>query len=354
MVSRQVLTSLAAASLLAAALTARQCRAEPSPAERETARQLMDDGYALRAKNDLKGALARFEAADQIMHVPTTGFEVAHTQVPLGLLVEARDTIARIRLIPAKPGEPAPFKDARAKAEQLDASIVGRVPRLTVVVHGAPSGHTLSLSIDGAAVPAAVIGLSREVDPGHHVIVVSAEGAEGRAEGSVQEGETKSLDVTLVPTGSPAAAAVSPGPAAGDSNAEAPATPRISHSPDALTYVSGGVAGAGLIVGAVTGAVSWSKTSSLSSACPGHACPPASFSAYDSANSLATVSTISFVAAGVGACIAVISMVVGHEDKSGATSSSAAQLSPWIGVGAAGLRGFVLTGSGRSCRRHPE
>ena len=227
MASRSVLVSLAVASMMVAALTAGECRAQPSPADCETARQLMDDGHALRSKNDLKGALARFKAADDIMHVPTTGFEVARTQASLGLLVEARDMIARIRLIPATPGEPAPFKDARAKAEQLDASLAGRMPRLTVVVHGAPSGQALLMSIDGVAVPAAGIGLPRAVDPGHHLVVVSADGAEGRGESSVQEGETKSLDVTLAPGGSPAAAAGSPAPAAGAPAAETPAAPRI-------------------------------------------------------------------------------------------------------------------------------
>ena len=74
---------------------------------------------------------------------------------------------------------------------------------------------------------------------------------------------------------------------------------------------------------------------------PGARVSSASFSDYDSASSLATVSTLSFVTAGVGACVAVISMVVGHEDTGEGSSSTAAQpgVSPWIGVGAAGLRG---------------
>ena len=65
--------------------------------DRETARTLMQQGRELTAKGDLKEALKRFKGADDIMHVPTTGLEVARTQAPLGLLVEARDTIARIR-----------------------------------------------------------------------------------------------------------------------------------------------------------------------------------------------------------------------------------------------------------------
>src|SRR5258708_7779014 len=195
--------AFAALSALAVALTAGLARAEPTAADRETARQLMEDGRALRDKNDLKGALQRFKAADDIMHLPTTGLEVARTQGPLGLLVGARDTIAGTRLIPGNANDPVQFKEARIKAGQLGASLDGRVPRLTVVVHGAHAGQTLSLSIAGVPVPAAVIGLPRTVDPGHHVVVVKTEGAAGEQDVDVREGETKSLELALVPTATP-------------------------------------------------------------------------------------------------------------------------------------------------------
>jgi hypothetical protein len=271
---------------------------------------------------------------------------VARTQVPLGLLLEARDTIARIRLIPAKGSDPVQFKEARVKADQLDASLEGIVPRLTVVVHGAPSGQTVSVSIDGVTVPAAVIGLPRTVDPGHHVVLVETQGARGQRDVDVRQGDTKSLDVALVPTAGTAQATVPPpGPANDAPVAETPALLRTSHTPDALTWVGGAVAGAGLVAGVVTGAMSWSKTSSLQSACPGHTCPPASYASYDSASSLATISTVSFIAAGVGACLAAISLVVGHDERgepaptSSPPPSAQLRVSPWIGAGTAGLRG---------------
>jgi hypothetical protein len=335
MASRAVLAPLAVASALAVALTAGSAGAQPTAADRETARQLMEDGRALRDKNDLKGALQRFKAADDIMQVPTTGLELARTQVALGLLVEARDTIARIRLIPAKASDPVQFKEARVKAGQLDASLDGRVPRVTVVVHGASSGQALSVSIDGVPVPAAVVGLPRTVDPGHHVVLVKTDGAEGQQDVDVREGETKSLDVALVAT-TPRPTTDAPAP-------ETPAMRETSHAPDALTYASGAVAVVGIAVGAVTGAMSWSQTSSLSTACPGHTCPPASYSSYDSANTLATISTVAFAVGGVGACLAVISLVVGHEESSrppsSASPSAQLRVSPWVGAGAAGLTG---------------
>jgi len=78
-----VTCTLAASLGLASAVAA----AEPSPADKETARGLMAEGRSGRDKGDLKGALKAFAAADSIMHVPTTGVEVARTQAALGQLV---------------------------------------------------------------------------------------------------------------------------------------------------------------------------------------------------------------------------------------------------------------------------
>src|SRR5262245_39056748 len=50
--------------------------AEPTAAEKETARALVKSGREKRASGDLKGALADFQAAHAVMHVPTTGIEV--------------------------------------------------------------------------------------------------------------------------------------------------------------------------------------------------------------------------------------------------------------------------------------
>jgi hypothetical protein len=351
MASRRLLPYAVA---LATSLAAGTAHALPTAADRETARELMQQGRDLRDKNDLRGALQRFKAADDIMHVPTTGLEVARAQASLGQLVEARDTIAAIRLVPEKPSDPEPFKEARVKADELDASLDGRVPAVTIAVHGAAAGEAPALTIDGVPVPPAVVGLPRNVDPGHHVIVVKTASAEGKAEVDVREGQRKPVELTLAASagGPPNAQTAGPSDAspgadsAGANSSTAEATPErtttTSHSPDALTYAGGALAGAGLVAGAVTGILSWSKKSSLESACPGHVCPPSSYSSYDSANTLATVSTFAFVAAGVGACVAVVSLIVGHEEKSEPASTPPAarlRVSPWIGAGAAGVGG---------------
>src|SRR5580700_3195255 len=130
------------ASCLVAALTAAgllvgpAARADVSSSDRETARSMMSEGREVRDKGDLKGALQRFKTADSLMHVPTTGLEVAKTQVALGLLLEARDTVAAIRKYPQGPNDPAPFTDARNKADDLDSNAESKIPSITITAGG--------------------------------------------------------------------------------------------------------------------------------------------------------------------------------------------------------------------------
>ena len=324
-----------AAAISTAMLGAAAAHAEPTAADRETARTLMQDGRDLRDRGDLANALTRFRAADDIMHVPTTGLEVARVEAALGMLIEARDAIASIRKTPAKPSDPEPFHEARRKADDLDTSLEGRVPALTIFVdtleHDVPA-----VSIDGIVVPAGTLGLPRSVDPGHHVIVAKTARAEATREIDVAEWDRREIHVAL-------ALAAATSQVAPEPETSREASPPRSHSPNALTYTTMGVAAAGLVLGVVTGLVSWSDTSSLRGECPNRSCPPGGASnQLDSANLLATISTVSFVVAGVGAGAAVTSLAFGAP-QSGAPvlppSGAGARVTPWIGPGLAGVRG---------------
>jgi hypothetical protein len=335
MVSSRARTS---AWIVASVLVAGAAQADPSAADRETARTLMQQGRELRAKGDLKEALKRFHAADEIMHVPSTGLEVARSQVAIGELVEARDTIAAIRRVPPKPNEPAPFREARAKAEELDSSLNGRVPSLSISVLGAAAGETPTVSIDGEALPLGVIGLPRAVDPGHHVVVAKTAGAEAKQELDVHEGEQKPVELTLLAVTGPAGAEERSPDAPAEPEAPPPAT--RSHGPTVLTWAGVALAGAGVVAGTVTGLMSMSKKSALQSECRNDVCGPSSYSDYSAANAFATVSTIGFIAAGVGGVVAAVTVIVGHQGP-GAAPAPAAKLTiaPSLGLGVAGVSG---------------
>ncbi len=315
--------------------------ADPTSADRETARTLMQQGREAVAKGDLKEALKRFKGADDIMHVPTTALEVAKTYVALGQLVEARDFIAAIRQIPTKPNDPAPFKDARAKADDLDHSLDGRIPSLVITVKGVPDGEQANVTVDGNAVAASALGLPRAVDPGHHVVVAKmtskAATGDGKQEVDVKEGQQKPVEVTLTITATPAPTEPPP-----EAPPEAP-PPTTSHGPTLLTWVGVGLAGAGLVTGGVAGGVSLSKTSALRSECPNHDCGPGQQSDYNTANTTATISTVGFIVAGAGAALAAVTLLVGHQEGSPAPAAPPKDeglvLRPWLGLGAGGVSG---------------
>ncbi len=322
-----------AASLLGTVAVA---RAEPSAADRETARSLMREGRELRDQGDLTGALARFRAADDIMHVPTTGLEVARTDEALGLLIEARDAIAAVRNLPAKPGDPEPFLEARRKADELDTLLEGRIPSLKIVVD-APDGEAPAVQIDGIAVPPATLGIARRIDPGHHVIVARTLHAEATRETDVRESEQGEVRLSLQPP------LATPDVPSAIPPAEDGRQPPRSHAPGAWTYAGIGVAAAGLVVGVATGLASWSDKSSLSGECPKFVCPPGAPSqTLDSAHLLASISTVSFVLAGVGAGVTVASLAIGIPRSGLPRSAKAAatlRIEPWVGAGFTGVRG---------------
>jgi hypothetical protein len=346
------------ASVLAMTLAAGTAQAQSSAADRETARSMMQEGRDLRDKGDLKGALQRFKAADDIMHVPTTGLEVARTQVSLGLLVEARDTVATIHKTPAQPDDPAPFKDARVKADELDAQIESRIPTLTISVIGAAETDTPVVMVDGVSLPPSVASLPRKIDPGHHVVSAKAASGEAKQELDIAEGDKKEVQLTLV-AGTPT------GPQEESTAGAAPETEQsVVHTPGPLTWAGIVVGGLGLAVGTVTGILELSKASTVKGECANKQCGPGTpASDLSAANSLATISTVSFAVAAAGAAVAVVSLVVGHGGSTAVKTQPAAdpeanpaspepspdapppapesrlRVTPFVGPGSAGIFG---------------
>ena len=316
---------IAGAILLASAASAAQ--SAPSASERETARSLMTDGRDRRARNDLRGALASFKAADAIMHVPTTGLEVARTEVACGQLVEARGAIRELFRIPTRPDEPKPFAEARAAALALDGELASRIPSIRLVLENATGDP--HVRVDGIAIPAAAASAPIKLDPGRHV-VEAGEGAGGaRAEVTLAEREDRPVTLTLHP--------VAPEPAASAPPPAEPAPPRPRSRPARAIAIAGfGAGGAGLVAGSIAGFISIQKTSALKGTCDGNRCPPAAAGDLDTAHSTATVATLAFVAAGVGVAVGVGALLVGDPP---ADTVGRARVVPWIGPGMAGLHG---------------
>jgi hypothetical protein len=297
-----------AAALLLVSATA--LAGEPSAADRESARAYMAEGRSRRDAGDLKSALRAFEAADAVMHVPTTALEVARTQAMMGQLVEARDLALQIARSQPRPGEPAPFEEARAAAKQLADDLEARIPSIRLVLK---DGDGAQVHMDGVAIPAVAVGLGRKLDPGMHTIVVTRGSVERRMTVQVLEREAKEVPIDLSATASAPPAALQP-------------TPITASAPSRGPWLALGIAGlgagvAGIALGSITGLMSISETNDVKSQCSGNTCPATlkdgrdTNAALSDARTLAGVSTVAFIAGGVLAGAGAVFVVLGATHK---------------------------------------
>jgi hypothetical protein len=153
------------------------------------------------------------------------------------------------------------------------------------------------------------------VDPGRHAVVVEAPGRPAKkSEVSIDDGESKQVDLE-VPAAMPThAAVISPIVVA----PEPPPAP--SSTRRALMFGSFGLAVAGIAVGTVTGIMTANAASTYRDHCNGDgACDPDGLSAAQTGK---TVSVVSPVAFSIGAAFAVIGTVLWLTSPSGPSRAS--------------------------------
>jgi hypothetical protein len=313
--------------------------AEPSSADKEVARKAMGEGRDKREASDLKGALAAFEKAHEIMNVPSTGIEVARTQQKMGLLKEAYETAQAVTKIPVAAKEPAPFAAARVDAQKMADELATKIPSLNIKLSDTTEGVQATTIVDGATV-APDARKAFHVNPGDHTVVAKlSDGTEKTEKVTVKEGETKEIVFSFkkeIKEDKEAHDAPPP--------TEEPQAKSKFLRPMPLTGFA--IAGIGLVAGTVTGAIAISKASSAKGDCFDDVhCGPVTHDSIRLGRKMATVSNVSFAVAGVGAAIAVVGLLTGpSKPKPAADDLSKAKLfqpkvTPWVGVGSAGLAG---------------
>jgi len=328
--------ALAFALVLAAgSLSGARARAQahpPTAQELETARTLYKEGKELRARGDLRGALEKLQAAHALGNTPVTGIELARTYVLVGQIVEAREVCLYIARMSIAGDETEKSAEARTEAAGLAEELRPRIPTLRVRIEGLPVDETAHLSVDGVSVPDAALTEPQKVDPGKHAVAIrvgtGAAAREARGESMVNEGQAGEVTLTVPPR---PAVVVPPG---------APEMPRphASRTGPLLVKIGFGTAIAGGVVGLIAGVTAMNKASSLPTECQAKLCDNAHGGASDlaSARTWADASTVAFV---VGAAGAVVGLIGLWGSKSTPDRVEGASVSPWIGVGAAGLDG---------------
>lgn len=284
-----MLLSRISSAVVTAALAVLPLRAaaDPAPTDIETARSLMDEGDVLQDQGDLWGALERFQAADHLMHVPTTTLELARIQATLLQLVEARATAFAAARIPVAPGEPNVQTEARAAAGQLAADLGGRIPDLTLDI--TPQSANDTVTIDGSKLPNISRKLAYKLNPGAHTVSVEAPGFSTQVQRiPLAERQHAHLQVKLsAEPVTPVAQSTRPKP---DS---APSATEDGNAPGRKRGIIGlSIGGAALVAGLVAGVVSLTTVSDVRSRCQGQFCPEETRGDLSTADTLATVANI--------------------------------------------------------------
>jgi hypothetical protein len=309
-----------------------------SDADKATARELAKEGAEALEKKDFPMALDRFTRANTLFHAPTLVLGLARAQVGLGKLVAAQENYHLILREGVPPNAPEAFVQALSDAKKELAALAPQVPWVIVMIDGPKDPRDVRVKLDREDVPPAAIGVRRAIDPGEHTIRAEAKGfVTAEKKFTVAVGMTETVDLSLAPAPLVAHAKDPAQP-------EAPASGGLFPHQYAVGIVALGIGSAGLVVGTVTGLLALDKHSDLEAAgCNDVGCPSAQREALDSYHTLGTLSTVGFIAGGVGAAAGIVLLVTAPKSpKKGApeaTKSSGVRVSPFIGVGQAGITG---------------
>jgi hypothetical protein len=178
------------------------------------ARSLAGDGLEALKKGDFKTAEDRFRRAEQLFpDPPTITLGLARSLKGQKRYVAAQEAYNRIVRRGKRPGDSAAFEKAVDDAVAEKDEIAKLIGSLTINVKGADKPV---VTLDGAPVNAATLGVRRPIDPGQHEIKVSAPGKlDARRVINVGEAGATSVDIELAtdPKAVAAAAAVAAAPA---------------------------------------------------------------------------------------------------------------------------------------------
>ncbi len=328
-----------AVSMLAAERSAEAATAE----EKAGARAAATQGEAAFDAKRWAEAVDLFSRAESLVHSPVHLLYKARALTQLGQLVKARETF--LEIVHDQSSSPALAKAQESAKTELSA-LEPRLVNVDIKVDG-PGAANANVTMDGEAVPSALIGISHPVDPGEHKFQASSSGAESDpVMFSMKEGGTGTVTLTLHAL---AGAEAPVAPAADTAPAVAPASPPLA---DATTssggtgmragaYVALGVGVVGLAAGTLFALKAKSKYDDGNALCASDPCSLTRAQADQytqfgkDGDSAKTLSLVGFIVGGVGVVTGTTLLVLsGHKSE-----ASQARVEPWIGLGSLGVNG---------------
>jgi hypothetical protein len=285
---------------LALSLLAPLSFSQPSGETGKSAIELGAEGQQLFLERKWQEAYERFAAAETRAHSPVFVLHMARCRREQGALLEALRLYQKTADEPVPGDAPEPWHKAKADAATERRLLAARVPRLKIVLRGDASG--VGITVDGAP---SHHDQPLLVDPGEHRVTAERGGAtvaSREVDARLDGGEVLvELDVST-PRPPP------------------PPQPGEAEEPSSDLVVAGAIVvalgGAGLIAGAVTGALALSRSNAALERCPDNTCASnddRSIAEADQADAttLAHVSTATLAVGGALAITGTVLLVLG-------------------------------------------
>lgn len=258
--------------------------------ERTRADKIYLEGRAAFDRGDYEKACPAFLAYFEADPSPAALFTLAECEARWGKPARALTHFETfVRISADAPASPVQEQRARMAYEHIAklSALVGKV--LPVVGPGVDGSAAIRLDGELVATP---VTYPIVVEPGEHVLELSTgSGAHFEKRFTIAAGESRRIELD---------------------GAEAPTPPPPPPSRERgreiglPVFAAGGVAGAGILVGSIFGALAWGQRSTIDAHCPGRVCDDEGRSSVDRGQGFATVSTIGFAIGLVGAAAAAV------------------------------------------------
>ncbi|MBI5534378.1 MAG: hypothetical protein HY898_16765 [Deltaproteobacteria bacterium] len=283
------------------------------------AREQFQRAISLETAGDWTTALSLLREVSNVKMTPQVRYNIALCEEHLGQLVAALGDYE----LAAADARDAKAQDVSAVVGPRLDSLRERIPKL-VILRGR-NAAVASISVDGVAIGASMIGKEMPINPGPHTVEAKASGFKPMSLSiDIAEKSKKPVEINLDPI--PAAAPSSTPPVA-------PVTPPAADSgpppkPYVLPFVVGGVGVASLIASGVFYGLRAGTTSDLDAVCgPSRdACPASAEDTYNKGKTYNTVANVTLAVGAVG--IAAGAVLYFTHKKPSSTSQSAFGVAP--------------------------
>jgi hypothetical protein len=335
---------VAAAIVVLASSAVRVARADDPPASAENvaaAKELFDEGLHLMDAGRFTEACAKFAASEANVARISTLLNLGNCYEKTGQLASAWGIYNEATTFAQRTSRP----DFEAFAHARIVAIEPKLLRLAVVVDAAAKVEGLVVTRDGAAVAEGEWGAAIPVDPGqHHIHATAPKKLPWDSTVTIDQTAPR-MTVTVprladVPIAPPAPPVVPPAPPAPVVVVMPPPPPPSYWSTQRTLGVTlGGVGVAAMVTGGVVGLVAKGRYSDARAQCTDapSVCPASAVDQSNSAYSLATGATVTFVMGAVATAAGAIIFFTAPTPRASTEAPPSLAFAPFIAPGVAGL-----------------